>query len=60
MQNVIDINQVYALLWNEFRVEGVDLRLNEYQPFGGGHEGKKGTLLKIINKQVPERFYRKS
>ena len=60
---MIDINQVCVLLWNEFRVEGVDLRLNEYQPFGGGHEGKrckKGTLLKIVNKQVPEQCYRKS
>ena len=56
---MIDINQVCAL----FRVEGVDLRLNECQPLGGGHEGKrckKGTLLKIINKQVPEQCYRKS
>ena len=31
MQNMIDINQVCAL----FRVEGVDLRLNECQPLGG-------------------------
>ena len=44
-------------------LRGVDLRLNEYQPFGSGHEGKrckKGTLLKIVNKQVPEQCYRKS